>query len=137
MTPQAKARQQIDAQTAYAGWAVQDSMQLNLAAIVGVAEREYPAGSGPADYVLYVNLEAVGVIEAKRDEAGKNTAATETTMYAVANLKRRATYLTTGSKPEKLITPFRPSHYPRFAVTVDMIATGIDIKPTDVGARAG
>jgi len=29
--------------------------------------REYPTDTGPADYVLFVKREAVGVIEAKRD----------------------------------------------------------------------
>ena len=53
--------------------------------------RELPTDSGPADYVLFVNREAVGVIEAKRDEAGENITATEaqTERYATAQLKWR------------------------------------------------
>ena len=35
-------------------------------------------------------------------------------------------------EPEDLITEFRTSYYPRIAVTVDMIATGTDIKPLEV-----
>lgn len=42
------------------------------------------------------------------------------------------TCFTTGKKPEDLITEFRASYYPRIAVTVDMIATGTDIKPLEV-----
>jgi type I restriction enzyme R subunit len=90
-TPEAKARQTIDERLATAGWAVQDMKALNLGAGVGVAVREYPTDSGPADYVLFVNRNPVGVIEAKKDAAGENLTATEsqTERYAAANLKWR------------------------------------------------
>ena len=42
---------------------------------------------------------------------------------------QKITYKTTGRKPEDLIAEFRTSPMPRIAVTVDMIATGTDIKP--------
>ena len=45
---------------------------------------------------------------------------------------QKITYRTTGSKPEELIKAFRTSYYPRVAVTVDMIATGTDIKPVEI-----
>jgi type I restriction enzyme, R subunit len=44
---------------------------------------------------------------------------------------QKVTYLAEG-KPEDIITSFRTSYYPRIAVTVDMIATGTDIKPLEV-----
>jgi len=44
---------------------------------------------------------------------------------------KKITYKTTGEKPEDLITSFRNSYNPRIAVTVDMIATGTDIKPLE------
>jgi type I restriction enzyme R subunit len=90
-TPEAKARQTIDERLATAGWSVQDMKALNLGAGVGVAVREYPTDSGPADYVLFVNRNPVGVIEAKKDAAGENLTATEsqTERYAAANLKWR------------------------------------------------
>jgi type I restriction enzyme R subunit len=44
---------------------------------------------------------------------------------------KKITYKTTGEKPEDLITSFRNSYYPRIAVTVDMIATGTDIRPLE------
>ena len=44
----------------------------------------------------------------------------------------KITYRTTGAKPEDLITQFRNSFNPRIVVTVDMIATGTDIKPVEV-----
>jgi type I restriction enzyme R subunit len=45
---------------------------------------------------------------------------------------RKITYRTTGRKPEELIAEFRTSPMPRNAVTVDMIATGIEIKPLEI-----
>ena len=45
---------------------------------------------------------------------------------------QKITYKTTGVKPEDLITSFRNSYNPRIAVTVDMIATGTDIKPVEI-----
>ena len=91
MTPETKARQHIDQKLEQAGWVVQDMKQLNLGAAPGVAVREYPTDSGPADYVLFVNRNAVGVIEAKRDSAGENLTVTEaqTARYANATLKWR------------------------------------------------
>jgi type I restriction enzyme R subunit len=45
---------------------------------------------------------------------------------------QKITYRTTGNTPENLIKAFRTSYYPRIAVTVDMIATGTDIKPVEI-----
>ena len=45
---------------------------------------------------------------------------------------QKITYRTTGAKPEVLINDFRNSFNPRIVVTVDMIATGTDIKPVEV-----
>ncbi|MFI3197468.1 MAG: type I restriction-modification enzyme R subunit C-terminal domain-containing protein [Methylococcaceae bacterium] len=91
MPPEIKARQLIDQKLERAGWMIQDMKQINLGACLGVAVREYPTDTGPADYVLFVNREAVGVIEAKRDEAGENLTVTErqTERYANATLKWR------------------------------------------------
>lgn len=49
---------------------------------------DYPTDTGPADYVLFVNRNAVGVIEAKKDTAGENLTVTEsqTERYATATL---------------------------------------------------
>ncbi len=91
MTPEAKARQLIDAKLAAAGWLVQAMKALNLAAAQGVAVREFPTDTGSADYVLFVDRQPVGVIEAKKDSAGENLTATETQTerYAMARLKWR------------------------------------------------
>jgi len=45
---------------------------------------------------------------------------------------QKITYKTTGKKPADLIQDFRNSYEPRIAVTVDMIATGTDIRPVEV-----
>ncbi len=44
---------------------------------------------------------------------------------------QKITYKTTGKKPEDILTEFRNSFNPRIAVTVDMIATGTDVKPLE------
>ena len=57
----------IDEQLAVCGWEVQDYRHAAVAAARGVAVREVPTEAGPADYVLYVDAQAVGVIEAKKE----------------------------------------------------------------------
>ena len=91
MTPEAVARQQIDHKLEQAGWVIQDFKQLNLSAGLGVAVREYPTDTGPADYVLFIHRQAVGVLEAKKNCAGAHLTVTEsqTERYATANLKWR------------------------------------------------
>ena len=65
MKPEEKARQDIDNLLKFAGWKVQDLQELNLSASSGVAVREFPLQNGTADYLLFVDKKAVGVIEAK------------------------------------------------------------------------
>ncbi|WP_454181795.1 type I restriction endonuclease subunit R [Parvibaculum sp. MBR-TMA-1.3b-4.2] len=45
---------------------------------------------------------------------------------------KKITYRNTGEDPKSLIKAFRVDPFPRVAVTVDMIATGTDIKPVEV-----
>lgn len=44
---------------------------------------------------------------------------------------KKITYKTTGDKPENIIASFRNFYNPRIAVTVDMMATGTDIRPLE------
>jgi type I restriction enzyme R subunit len=67
MKPEEKARQKIDQLLMLAGWTIQDLRDLNLSASLGVAIREFPLERGPADYVLFVDKKAVGVVEAKAE----------------------------------------------------------------------
>ncbi len=66
MKPEERARKMIDDLLGQAGWTVQDMVDLNLSASLGVAVREFPLSAGFADYLLFVNEEPVGVIEAKK-----------------------------------------------------------------------
>ena len=67
MTPEEKARTTIDALLEQAGWSIQNNDSLNLYARRGVAVREFDLkpGHGTADYLLYVDQKAAGVVEAK------------------------------------------------------------------------
>ena len=67
-TPEAQARVEIDRQLVESGWAVQSRDEINLWEKQGVAIREYPlkSGHGTADYLLFVDGQAVGVLEAKK-----------------------------------------------------------------------
>jgi len=53
-TPEQLARDEIDKQLGACGWKVQSKKQINLAASLGVAVREYQTDIGPANYVLLV-----------------------------------------------------------------------------------
>ncbi|HVC78122.1 MAG TPA: hypothetical protein VND96_16550, partial [Candidatus Micrarchaeaceae archaeon] len=64
---EARARIEIDKQLKAAGWLVQSQDVLNLAAGSGVAIREFALekGHGRMDYLLFLNGQPAGVIEAK------------------------------------------------------------------------
>lgn len=67
MTPEQKARQRIDRQLEQAGWIVQSMNEMNISAGLGVAIREFPLKSGFADYLLYADGKAIGIVEAKAE----------------------------------------------------------------------
>jgi type I restriction enzyme R subunit len=81
MKPEEKARQNIDRLLEAAGWAVQDVQQLNLGASLGVAVREFPLKSGEADYLLFVDRKAAGVIEAKPEGTTLSGVADQSAKY--------------------------------------------------------
>lgn len=64
--PEEQAREQIDAMLAAAGWEVQTKATLNLHAGRGVALCEIQSTGGPADYMLFVQGKALGIVEAKK-----------------------------------------------------------------------
>jgi len=68
-SPEARARKNIDQLLTTAGWVVQSRDEVNLAAGRGIAIREFPMkpGFGEADYLLYVDGQALGVVEAKKE----------------------------------------------------------------------
>ncbi len=65
--PEARAREKIDSQLAQAGWIVQYRDEMNLTAGEGIAVGEFKLekGHGFVDYLLFVDGNAVGVVEAK------------------------------------------------------------------------
>ena len=65
MTPEERARQQIDTLLYQSGWIVQDRSQTNLSAGVGVAIREAVLETGEADYLLFAGGKANATVEAK------------------------------------------------------------------------
>ena len=68
--PEQIARDKIDKMLVLAGWIVQSKDKVNLSAGIGIALRETNTESGSADYILFVNSKAVGVIEAKAEDLG-------------------------------------------------------------------
>lgn len=89
MHPEEKARLAIDEKLEQAGYAVQDMSELNPAARLGVAVREYPTNSGPVDYLLFIDAKPVGVIEAKARNKGEQliSVAEQSKRYAESGLK--------------------------------------------------
>jgi len=79
--PEEKARQKIDRMLEASGWAVQDLRQLNLGASLGIAVREFPLKSGTADYLLFVDRKAAGVVEAKPAGTTLSGVADQTGIY--------------------------------------------------------
>ena len=88
-TPEQAARDKIDRMLLDSGWIVQDKTKIAFSAGLGVAVREYETDVGPADYVLFVDKKAVGVVEAKPEDWGHKitTVEDQSSGYAAAKLK--------------------------------------------------
>lgn len=87
MTPEQLAREKIDLRLKQAGWIVQDYKSLNPSAGLGIAVREYPTESGSADYILFIDRAAIGVIEAKKEGHTLSQVHDQTVRYATDELK--------------------------------------------------
>jgi type I restriction enzyme, R subunit len=61
------------------------------------------------------------IVQIVREEFGKGN-----------DFCQKITYRTTGIRPEDLLAQFRNNYNPRIVVTVDMIATGTDVKPIEI-----
>ena len=87
--PEQIARDRIDDRLRASGWHVQNKGAIDFNAGLGVAVREYQTDIGPADYVLFVDREAVGVVKAKPDSWGDKltTVEEQSEGYANAELK--------------------------------------------------
>jgi type I restriction enzyme R subunit len=118
-TPEQQARVQIDAALEAAGWLVQDRADVNLAAGPGVAVREFKmaSGHGFADYLLFVQGKAVGVLEAK--PAG----------YALGSVELQADKYATGL-PAGLNPPVNPLPFLYLSTGVETrFINGLDPDP--------
>lgn len=118
-TPEQQARVDIDAALETAGWIVQDRAAMNLAAGPGVAIREFrmASGHGFADYLLFVNGKAVGVLEAK--PAG----------YPLTNVELQADKYATGL-PAGLNPPVEPLPFLYLSTGVETrFINGLDPDP--------
>lgn len=84
-TPEDIARESIDSMLESSGWIIQDAQKLNLSAGQGIAIREFPLGQGFgfADYLLYVDKKAIGVIEAKKVGEPLTGAEVQTEKYSL------------------------------------------------------
>lgn len=71
MSPEEKARLEIDKQLITCGYTLQDMNEINPAASKGVIVREFPTDSGPVDYLIFIDKVPVGVIEAKEINKGE------------------------------------------------------------------
>jgi len=118
-TPEQQARTEIDRALQLAGWTIQDRDAMNLTAGAGVAVREFKmaSGHGFADYLLFVNGKAVGVLEAK--PAG----------YALTNVELQADKYATGL-PVGLNPPVNPLPFLYLSTGVETrFINGLDPDP--------
>lgn len=72
------------------------------------------------------------LIFAKDDHHAEEIVAIVRDVFSKGNdFAKKITYKIDGADPEQLIRAFRNDYNPRIAVTVDMIATGTDVKPLE------
>jgi len=85
LKPEDEARVKIDGLLKAAGWSVQNYKDLSLGASLGVVVRNFPlkSGFGFADYLLFVDRRAVGVLEAKPEGTTLSGVAEQSGRYAL------------------------------------------------------
>lgn len=84
MTPEEKARQKIDQWFTDAGWKVVDREAYEPTCTAVAIREGLLKGNLEADYFLFINGKAVGVLEAKREDidALSNKVCEQATLYA-------------------------------------------------------
>lgn len=81
---------------------------------------------------------AEDIVRIVREEFAKGNQFCEKITYKTSTARivdpitQAVTYKNSGIKPEDLLSSFRNSYFPRIAVTVDMIATGTDVRPLEI-----
>ena len=86
MNPEERAHQNIHRLLAESGWVLQDRARMNLYAERGVAVREFPLETGEADYLLFVDRKAVGIVEAKPEGTTLSRVAEQAGQYTIGLL---------------------------------------------------
>jgi type I restriction enzyme R subunit len=88
MGPEAEAREEIDEMLEAAGWEVQDYGNHNLGENGGyVIVREFQIGMDAADYLIFLDRQATGVIEAK--PKGTTLTGVRSNLAAIQKVSRR------------------------------------------------
>lgn len=84
MKPEDKIRQKIDELLEQVGFVIQDRAEFNRQAALGVAVREFVMSDGSeADYLLFIDGKACGVIEAKKEGIALSGIENQAKHYAV------------------------------------------------------
>ncbi|MEW8375014.1 MAG: DEAD/DEAH box helicase family protein [Candidatus Thiodiazotropha sp.] len=84
---EAQTREAIDRKLTDAGWVIQDKKRISLYESLGVAVREMDTDTGPADYLLFIDGKACGIIEAKREGTDLGGVAEQSARYATSHIK--------------------------------------------------
>ena len=71
MHPEEKARLVIDKKLEDSGYILQDFKEFNPSINLGVIVRNFPIDSGFADYLIFIDKNPVGIIEAKKSQEGE------------------------------------------------------------------
>lgn len=88
--PEQIARDEIDRQLVACGWSVQEKSRIDWRRALGIAVRHYPTQDGSVpDYVLFVNRQPAGIIEAKKDDEGHRLTVVEEQSSSYASSKLR------------------------------------------------
>ena len=149
--PEQIARDRIDDRLRAAGWHVQHRNAIDFTAGLGIAVREYQTDVGPADYVLFVDRQALGVVEAKPDSWGTRLTTVEEQSEGYANAKLKwisnatplpflyegtgqITRFTNGRDPNprsrEIFTFHRPETFKAWALAPRSFRSGIASLPT-------
>lgn len=89
MSPEEKARIEIDKKLEASGYKVQDVKDFNPMAGPGVVVREWQTDTGPCDYLIFIDGKPCGLIEAKEHNKGEKLTqvADQTKRYAESKFK--------------------------------------------------
>lgn len=89
MSPEEKARLEIDKKLESSGYIIQDVREFNPSAGLGVVVREWQTDSGPCDYLIFIDGKPCGLIEAKEHNKGEKLTqvAEQTKRYAESQFK--------------------------------------------------